>query len=340
MGDLAVSLPSYFGISGAHAIKDRGAFLLETSAGFFKISKSGASPREISARYDLLKKLSAAGFSRTDEIIPAATGVPFVNLGRDTFVMTRHFPGREPDMGNFDDVALLLENVARFHIAARNFEKIEIPAAPSLLEIFSKQISALNSAVKQVNRNSRLSDFDVLVLKHADFFAALAENAKEKLAATDYTVLHAAALSERHICHNALKEEAFSVADGGCFISRFDEAAFDLQLVDVAAILRRFARKSSREVEILRLVEVYDKIAPLSASAVEILYAQLAFPWAFLKIVSHFYSKKRNFIPAAITTRMNEVLAEQEAYNCYIIALNSTQPIKKATTPKIARCSG
>jgi hypothetical protein len=65
-------------------------------------------------------------------------------------------------------------------------------------------------------------------------------------------------------------------------------------------------------------LDIYNKIAPLPTDGEKILHAMLSFPWSFAKIVANFYSKKRNFTPAAITSRMAGVLGEQELYDDYI----------------------
>jgi CotS family spore coat protein len=317
VGDLSASLPSYFGLKGVRAVKERGCYLVDNA----KIHKTSGSGREIVARYNLLKQLEQAGFPFTDGLIPAASGVPFVNLGREMFVMTRHVPGCEPDMEKLEDMTVILEGLARFHKAARGLNALDLEISQPLPEVFAKQTAALSAAVKQVNRRPRFSDFDVLMLKHAEAYANRAASSAKVLAATDYTSLHADAVANKHICHNALKEETFSVFEQNCYITRFEEAAFDLQLNDLACVLRRYAVKSSREIPITQLVEIYDRILPLPASGKNILFALLSFPWAFMKVVSQFYSKKRNFIPAGITSRMTAVLDEQDVYDGYVSGL-------------------
>ncbi|MCL2224057.1 MAG: hypothetical protein FWB96_03705 [Defluviitaleaceae bacterium] len=316
MGDLSTILPSYFGFSGAKAVKERGAYLFDSA----KIHKSNSTPREIIASFDLLKKIEQAGFLYADVIIESTQKTPFVTLGRDIFVATRYVRGREPDMACLDDVKALTQSLAGFHKAARDLKNLsaEISRAPSLCDVFAKQIATLGASVKQVNRRPRLSDFDVLVLKNADAFTARAEKAAEILSATDYKNMYENAIANNHICHAALKEETFTLTQEHCYISRFEDATIDLQLTDLASLLRRYARKSGREMPIKTLLEIYNKTSPLPADAEKIIHAMLLFPWPFLKTVSQFYSKKRNFIPAAITTRMTGILEEQEEYDKFI----------------------
>ncbi|MCL1845751.1 MAG: hypothetical protein FWF77_07590 [Defluviitaleaceae bacterium] len=315
MGDLAAILPSYFGAAGERAVKVRGFYLIEAG----KIQKTDCKPREILARFNLLNRLDEVGFSYTDRIIPTTSGEPFIALGRDIFVMTRRVPGREPDFESASDMTLIMEAIAKFHAAARGIK--EMPAAPPLSEIYAKQIAATSAAIKQVHRRPRLSDFDVLVLKHAPEAFIAAESAQNFLADTDYKALYDDAISGGHVCHNVLKEESLSVADDGCYITRFEEASIDLQLSDLATFLRRYARKSSRKISATQLLEIYEKYLPLPVSAKKILFAELSFPWQFFRLVSQCYQKKRAFVPAAITSRMAEILEERGVYEGYIAGL-------------------
>jgi len=316
VGDLGYSLPGYFGLSG-RAVKERGYYVCNTGQGPVKIHKTSGEPREINARYELQKRLSAAGFSQTDFLMETPQGAPYLQLGRDVFIMTRHISGRELDLDNLNDVALALESLAKFHLAARDILTWGI-TAPSLTDAFSKQTSGLTQTMKQVGRRPRLSDFDVLLLKHAPAFAKAAEEASAALAETDYTALYTAALDGGHICHNALKEENLPIFQEACYILNLSEASRDLQLADLASFIRRYARRSNKELPIGRLLEIYNKFAPLPASAAAILFAQLSYPWPFMKLVSLYYSKKRNFTPVAIKSRMDEILTEQEIYDEYI----------------------
>jgi len=314
VGDLLTTLPSYFGFAGVRAVKERGAFFIEGG----KIHRTNSTPQEILAHYDLVKKIEQAGFLYADVIIPATTGMPFVALGRDVFVMTRHMPGREPDMTCAADVKRIIESLAHFHNAARGLAEVEITTSPPLTETFAKQLSMLNGAVKTLNRRPRLSDFDVMVLKNADAYLRRIETAIDALSRTAYGQLYAAAIANNHVCHASLKEETFTLAEENCYISRFENAEIDLQLADLASILCRYARKSQRETSLADFIAVYDKISPLPAGGEKIIGAMLIFPQTFLKSVSQFYSKKRNFIPAAITERMTGVLAEQDAYDAWV----------------------
>jgi len=320
MGDIATILLSNFGISGK-AIKQRGYFFCKTESGHYKIYKTNDSHQAIRLRYELLEMLAASGFSNTDKIVLSTQGLPYVQLGRETYVMSKYIEGRELNLDCLDDVILATESLAHFHRAARGLNcslSQSFASTLSLLDVFAKDAAFLAKTAKQVNNNSRLLDFDVMFVKNISHYIAKAIESQALLRKTDYTALHAIALEEGHICHNALKEENFPITRDGCYLVNFKEAVIDTQITDLASFLRRYARRSNKTIPLRKLIEVYDRINPLPNHASQIIHAQLVHPWQFIKIVQEYYSKKRGWAPAALMGRMQSVLEEQESCNEYI----------------------
>jgi len=313
MSGLANVLPSQFGLSG-RAIREKGYFVCKN----FKIYKTSDSHNEIKARYLLLEEIAEEGFPWTDRITLSTQGVPYVQLGRETYIMTKYITGNDVDLFSNEDVKKAVESLARFHNAARGVTR-NISIAPSQLEAFNKHTSIAVQALKQINR--RMSDFDVLFIKHAPYYKDLAIKASEALAKTEYLNLLEQAQANNHICHNNLKEESLPISEEVCHIIRFSEASIDLQLTDLSNFIRRYALRGNRELSINFILEIYNKITPLHANAKEIIYAQLLYPWTFMKIIAQYYSKKRNWTPVAITSRMTTILEEESIYANYIADL-------------------
>jgi len=317
MADLSFTLPAHFGITGVRAKKERGCYFLNTANGPVKIHKSSSTPKDIIKRYNFLKKLKNSGFGSTDFILETPNGLPFVELGRDLFVMSRFVDGRELDLNSKEDVFMAVKNLASFHKAAQGIfedKKISAPAP----EVFNKQTMFLSTALKQINKSKRMSDFDMLTLKNASEFAGYASKAEEIIKSTPYLNLHENAIKKGYVCHNQIKEENLLVLNNSCFIVNFYDVSSNLQLHDLADFIRRYARKSEREISALEIIKTYDEILPVSGDAVKILYALLLYPWPFMKVVASQYSKKRNFTPVGQSSRMDEVLMEQKNYNSYI----------------------
>jgi len=317
MADLTVTLPAYFGLKGLKAKKERGYFVVVTPDGPVKIHKTSVGTAEIMRQFNLLKKLKHAGFPHTDYIIETPGGAPQLILGRDIFIMSRFIPGREIDFNEPADIKLALECLASFHKKSIGLGENKTQPLP-LTEAYAKQSGLLSAAVKQVNKSPRMSDFDILLIKAAPKYAQFAGNAEAALAETNYLQLFTAAVNRGDICHNTLKEENFPIYNGTCHLINFSDVTVDIQLNDLAGFIRRYARRSNREIFASRLLEIYNQINPLPPQAEKIIYALLLYPWPFMKTITGYYSKKRVFTPAAVTSRMDEILAEQDEYNKYI----------------------
>jgi len=314
MGDIAAILPTYYGIS-ERARKERGSYICRTKQS--RIIRTSEPLQVIEQRYNLLEQLAAAGFTYTDRIFLSTQNTPCITLGREAYVMVRNIIGNEPNLNSKKDVIMALESIAKFHKTGRNIPTKPTPVSP-LFDTWKKNTVTLEQSLKQVHRTTRLSDFDVLFLKNVSRFTELANAAQDALQKTNYVQLQAEAINQNHICHNLLKEENLPIMDGVCHITRLTEPTRDLQLTDLANFIRRYARRSEREMPIGQLIEIYDRVNPLPSTAEEIIRAQLIYPSPFIKTVSQYYTKKRGWTPIVLMSRMTDVLEEQPFYDNYI----------------------
>jgi len=320
MGDIATTLPACFGLTNVRAVKERGYFLCKTPD-IAKIYKTQESHAAIRARYALLMRLAEAGFAAAEKLCLSERGDPYVQLGRETYVMARNAVGRDIDFDCNSDINLVMQTLAHFHNLARDIGLREIPVPENnlpLTEVFAKNSSFLTSALKQTTKNSRISDFDVMFIKNFPKYIDYTARSIELLTNTDYLAVYNTSLAAGHLCHNMLKEESFHIYEDTCFITNFSDAAIDAQVTELASILHRYARRSKREIPICKLVQSYDRISPLPNTGTAIIHAYLMHPWQFEKITRQYYSKKRGWTPAAIMDRMADLLEAQESYDSYI----------------------
>jgi len=311
-----------FGIQTRCIKKEKGYFLCSTESGLVKVHTTSESFEAIRLQHAIKEHLAERGFFQTGRFRLTKTGQPYILIGREAYVAT-NLPPKQPETNfeNEDEVIQVFQSLAHFHIAASNMPEINIPVALPLQEIYTRQLAELTQAGKQARRGSRMSDFDVAFIKHAPHATKSIEYAINQIASTNYIPLYKNATNIKSLCHNALKEENLLVAANTTYIVNFTQATIDLQLNDLATLIRRYAHRSSKCIPANRLIDTYSDIFPLPQDAHHILHAQLIFPWAFMKLVSQYYSKKRNWTPNGLINRMDTTLAEQESYESYISAL-------------------
>ena len=314
--------PAILEAFGAQRIikKVKGYYICETQGGFAKLHISSDPTHTINLQHAIKEHLAAEGFPFTDRYHLTKAGQPFLLMGRDNYVMTMYpQPQHETDFSCEDEVLQMVKALALFHNAARNLALATAPV--HLAATYTHMQSELAQATKQARRTPRLSDFDVAFIKHMQYYNEIIEQCISSLTTTSYARLLSEATAAGHLCHNAIKEENMPLTSEGVHIINFSQAANDLQLNDLAAFIRRYAQRSNKAIPISRILEAYDHISPLPHGAVEILHTMLNFPWAFMKIVTQYYSKKRNWTPNGLLNRMDAILAERESYEQYVSEL-------------------
>lgn len=311
MGDFATTLLSQYGLAGQAFFKERGAYIL----GAQKLHKTSDNHDALYARHDLLAQIDLNGFTHTDKIKSTLRDMPFVEMGRDTYVLTRHVRGREVDLESPADMTLAVQAIARMHSAARGI-KHQVQAQP-LHVLFAKDTAFLAKVQRQIGNASRLQDFDVLVLKNIGAYIARADAAAQLLAQTNYNSLHLHALSHGHVCHNNIKEDMLILHEGTCHIGSFGQATLGVQLCDLANFILRYATKGTRKMPYQPWLSAYNEILPLSPCAQDITRAVLMYPWQFIKLARNYYSKKRGWVPGAIASKMEELLQVQPEIDEY-----------------------
>jgi CotS family spore coat protein len=322
MAELHASIIKNFGYVTHKIKKEKSYFIFETPEGLKKICKTTDTEKQILFQHTVKEHVAKNGYPWVDRFSLSASNQPFVNFGGENYVMSSFSRGRETDFGNWPDVEQAMGAAALFHSCARNVPLENVKPGIPLQEFFRKQSTELNAIARRVRRQPRLSDFDVLFIKNMDFYTEQINSTVSGFDKTDYTAWLETARAEGHICHNALKEESLILSGRQTFIGFFGDTAVDVQLNDVAALIRRYVQRSGAEaVPVTQLLEAYGRVCPLPGPALDILYVLLQFPWNFMKIVNQYYSKKRSWTPNAMANRMLAVVSEKDFYAGYIRGL-------------------
>lgn len=323
MGELSASLLKSFGIRAGRVVKEKSYFVCDTPDGLLKLAKTRVNEERILFEHDIKEHMAHTGYPWVEQYILTPDGAPYLRNGGDCYVLTPYYERNEPDFSSWPDFARVIDSVARWHGCARGVvfkqnTRVITPSAP-LNQIFARQTAEMNGIRKRVGKQARLSDFDVLFIKNASYYARLMNEAAEALAKTDYPERFATAVDENHICHNALKEESISFGSEAVYITQYADACVDIQLHDLCALIRRHIKcAGANAAPIAQILDIYSHTEPVTQAASDVLHAMLLYPYPFMKIVTQYYSKKRSWTPNALTLRMQSVVNEKENYERHI----------------------
>jgi spore coat protein I len=324
MGDLHAGIIKNFGIKPGKQKKEKSYFIYDQPEGTQKLYKTNATPERIQFEHSIKEHLIQAGFPWVDRYNLSVTGQPYVQSGGENYVMTPYIRGRDTDFENWADFSRVLETTAGFHRCARG---VSLPfphnAGIPLTEYYQRQFADLSSTAKRVRRQPRLSDFDVLFIKNLPFYTEQIKNAIHCLHQSDYLSRRETALSQGHICHNALKEETVYVClksgePAQTFITDFTEASFRHCSADLAGLILRHVKRTASPAPLSEIIAVYSETNALTRGDLAALRAELTFPDAYIKLCRKYYAKKRTWIPGAFLGRMETLGVLKDKYKKYI----------------------
>jgi len=301
-----------FGVSGI--VKEKGYY--KTTDGTRMIRKTKDGRGQIWARHYIAEHCIQKGYPWMDKYYLTQNSQPYVFLEGEHYIMTDLIHYREADFFDPQEFFKVVEAVAHWHTCARSISfKGEAflhkrPFPIPLTDIFRSQGEALDTIRKRIRKQSQLSDFDVLFVKHYPSYRERIQSAQQLLESTGYLRLYHKARQKNHICHGGLKEDCLRIYNDNVYITKLDQATVDYQLSDLCALIRR-REKGRKDMKRDQIIKAYSQVNPFEPEEEIILEAMLLYPAAFVKIVTEYYQKKRTWIPASMANKMKEILANE-----------------------------
>ena len=300
MGGLHNSITNAFGVQ--KVLRDKGNYI--NSDGTLLIRKTR--DMQISARYQLCRHCSKAGYPWLESYHLSRDGKPYVLHEGEYYVMTDLIKHPEADFSSEDEFLRAVTALASFHKAARGLEiGDKIPPFTDELRIQGAKIDDIR---KRIRKLKKLSDFDLMYVKNYSDFRDRIKRASQLLESTGYLKREANAFKQGHICHGALKENCLRVNGHDIYMCKFENSYRGYQLKDLAELVRRREKKVAN-VDIGLVCETYSQVLPLDPEEEVILGAMLLYPVAFVKICSEYYQKKRSWTPVSMANKMQEIIS-------------------------------
>ena len=302
-----------FGILGKVG-REKGCY--KVAEGKKWVRKTGDPAAVLWARLQAKTHCAAQGYPWLEQTYTAKDGAPYVFADGAYFEMTDRFLLPEVDLTDQSQFLHAAEALAHWHKACQAvaFTAGAVPRQQpkDLTKQSRSDADALQRIRKRLRKCSGLSEFDVLFIKHYDFYAARIQQAGEIFTDTQYEARRQAACARGQLVHGALKEDCMLVeaAQNAVYITKWDNIRHDHPITDLCALFRRRQKKAAPSAEAqAEALAAYQAVVPLNADEVSALTAMLLYPAPFVAIVAEYYQKKRSWTPIALINKMEEVLA-------------------------------
>ncbi|MBM6829135.1 phosphotransferase [Anaerotignum lactatifermentans] len=304
-----------YGLKYYGGSRTRTGLVCKTDMGLRELKKARVSQREILFAHDVKKNLYRNGFSELCLFYTAVDGQPFFVREGTVYLLEEPMPSQnleEEEPETFRRGAAVLGRMHRLskgcHSPYGLWEENRLP------EHFRKRRAELAKIKRRIDKKSAYTAMDLVVLRQYARFMEQAAQGEELLRKADYAALAAEARAGGYFCHNSFKGDHLRRReDGRIFVGGFEGCSADVPLLDLAAYLRRFMRKSTgTAADLAGILDAYQQERPLSVGEKMLLTAMAVFPDRFMRLMNETYNKRQVCVSPAMEEKAAEVLREEE----------------------------
>lgn len=241
----------------------------------------------------LMTHLENMGFMECPRLFHTLDGRAYVLKGDHPYYVTNWVNGKKPGLKHRTDLKKIGATLAKFHLAARH-----IPTYPEDGKFFKygKMIGHIDAGVKKMDEwvNKPILTDSAHFSSFRTYYPAvrhLMVKAKEILEKSAYDMLSIQANRRREIAHGDAAARNFLIdRHQPAILIDFDSCSYDLQLADLAQLLRRVNKKSGFKIEPVKsILNAYRNVNPLSREELGVLYGYLFYPRKFYLMARRYF---------------------------------------------------
>jgi len=308
--------------------KTKGYYIINTADGAYALRKTPDTTDRIEFRLRLQKNFLSNDYKNIEKIYATTEGNPFVLHEEQKYILTDYLSGEEVRFDDKKELSKILEALSCFHKKSRGLNMVPNEFySEHMGNRLKKMLEEIRAFKKKINFSKGLSDFDLIFLKNYDYYENNIHKAMEIVDKTNYNEKLKVAFSEKSICHNLLKKEAFAIKEGSVLFSSLSGCLVDHFTSDVAMIIIKYMKYDpERRISIVEIIDMYGDSGhnKLNNDDYNIILARLLMPTGFLNAASQYYIKKRSWAPSAVTGDLQYEINSIESFCKYIEPLFST----------------
>jgi Ser/Thr protein kinase RdoA (MazF antagonist) len=314
----------------------RGAYLLETDCGLKLFKCFEGSRNRALFEHNLKEHLFIHGYYNTDLYVKTIEDdIIAEDQTGCQYIVKNWFWGEECNLKELSQIEMASANLAKLHSILKGVEftkeQLEYNITGNLKETFEKRNRELKRVKGYIWDKRQRNQFEILYLNYYDEFHEQGQEAVEKLAKSNYNKVLEEAIRQRLVCHGnynyhnimMLKNKyespsksglSLSVADissewsKGMATTNFEKAHVGIQIYDLYQFIRKVMEKNDWDILYgYNIIEIYDRIRPISKDELEILYLLLLYPEKFWKITNFYFNGKKVWISTRNIQKLNSI---------------------------------
>ncbi|HHV92971.1 MAG TPA: CotS family spore coat protein [Firmicutes bacterium] len=287
-----------FGIEPKGITAVRRAFKVVSDQGIFALKESRQKEADILFIHAAKEHLYGQGLKNLDRYILDAEERPYVEIEGRFFVMSPWVESREASYSSTADVTAAAAQLAELHQRARGFEPPSVSARilwGSWPDLWKERLGLLEKYRRMAEEEASSSPFARRFLRYIDRYQEQGREALELLYNTDYEQVCSRYREAGSLCHHDYSERnVLFTPEGGIHLVDFDYCICDLPIHDLVNFLRRVAKFTEYDEDIVCLaLSAYLERNPLPLGELQLFIPLWLWPQKFWEVAHQYYGETR-----------------------------------------------
>lgn len=301
----------------------RNILICNTNHGIKVIKPVENSISKLLFQYSVKEHLYNKGFKQIDRFYISSKNMPYYIHEGTPYVMTDWVEGKECDFSNLYDIKKAISTLGDMHKVSKGMTPVEgsliKPYEENLPFKMKKRIVEFRRIKKIINRQSHLSDFDLLFLRHYRDYEEHGLRALGWLKEIDYNAIRNKIQKEKFFCHNDYTyHNLLMLPKGHVYVTRFEHCKYGFPIYDLIYVLKKIMRKHKWDIKVAdELLLLYNQKVDIN-DVKNVLISLLLFPDDFWKVCNRYYNSKRSWAFQSPVNKLGLIINQKENLNQFI----------------------
>lgn len=339
MNDKDNGILSRYGLDVIKTGRCKGAVLLDTKQGYFLLKEFNGTVKHLEFEENLLNRIAEFDEIGVDKVVRDIEGnlINEDDSGKK-YVLRKWYNASDCDSKNDKQILVAAGALAKLHsimnkISYGNIclnEYFNLTLLGNQLETeFEKHNKELKRTRNFIRSKRKKNEFELMVLADFDRFFEDGLYVCEMAEKMNIKKFIREAVESGRLIHGSYNYHNIMISGSDCIITNFERAKCSVQIRDLYDFMRKVMEKHSWDKTIgKQIIEVYNKVRPISEQEIMYLSLKLRYPEKYWKLLNHYYNNNKAWVPDKDIFKLKQVVTQRNLRMDFINSLLNLNEIE------------
>lgn len=303
-----------------------GIYLCDTDQGVKIVQPVRMKEERIWFQHSAKEHVYQQGFTQFSRFHLSQQQTPYYTQGQKIYVMEDWEEGAELDFTDFNSIRRATELLGTFHAASKGMRPVQEAGLISATSMVPDQMKKRTKEIRRFRRriydHPRLSDFDLLFIRHYSYYYGLALEALTLLEQPVCKHWIQSFKEDPYVCHGDFTHHNVVMRSEGLWLKDFSRCKYHIPLYEFTCFVNKAMQKGGFDADrALEMFHVYKKHISNDDGLEKLFLSLLLFPEGFLKYCNLYYNQRRGNPSTKYLEKMAGLVETQQEHEQFIVKM-------------------